>query len=57
MSLPNIDPANLFNVAGKVAVVVGATGSFGQVVCATLGKAGASLVITAGSRDALAFFF
>lgn len=54
MSLPNIDPANLFNVAGKVAVVVGATGSFGQVVCATLGKAGAKLVITAGSRDALA---
>ncbi len=53
MSLPNIDPTGLFNVAGKVALVVGATGSFGQVVCATLGKVGAKLVITAGNADAL----
>jgi NAD(P)-dependent dehydrogenase (short-subunit alcohol dehydrogenase family) len=53
MSLPNIDPTGLFDVAGKVAIVVGATGSFGQVVCATLGKAGARLVITAGNATAL----
>ena len=53
MSLPNIDPIGLFDVAGKVAIVVGATGSFGQVVCATLGNAGAKLVITAGNADAL----
>lgn len=53
MSLPNIDPTGLFDVAGKVAIVVGATGSFGQVVCATLGNAGAKLVITAGNADAL----
>lgn len=53
MSLPNIDPSGLFDVAGKSAIVVGATGAFGQVVCATLGKAGAKLVITAGSKDKL----
>lgn len=49
MSLPSIDPSKLFDVAGKRAVVVGATGSFGQVVCATLGNSGANLVVTAGN--------
>jgi len=53
MSLPIIDPSALFDIAGKSAVVIGATGSFGQVVCATLGKAGAKLVITAGNANAL----
>lgn len=53
MSLPEIDSSSLFNVAGTVAVVVGATGSFGQVVCATLGCAGSRLVITAGNNEAL----
>ena len=54
MSLPAIDVSGLFDVAGKSAVVVGATGSFGQVVCATLGRAGARLVITAGGAEKLA---
>lgn len=54
MSLPSIDSSKLFDVAGKSAVVVGATGSFGQVVCATLGNAGAKLVITAGNASSLA---
>ncbi|ATE65462.1 SDR family NAD(P)-dependent oxidoreductase [Rhizorhabdus dicambivorans] len=54
MSLPAIDTAGLFDVAGKSAIVVGATGSFGKVVCATLGRAGARLVITAGNKDELA---
>ncbi len=54
MSLPNIDTTRLFDVAGKIAIVVGATGAFGQVACATLGKAGARLVITAGKADTLA---
>ena len=53
MSLPSIDPTHLFDVAGKSAIVVGATGAFGQVVCATLGKAGAKLIVTAGSTDKL----
>ena len=54
MTLPMIDPTGLFDVAGKSAVVVGATGAFGKVVCATLGKAGAKLTVTAGNKDELA---
>lgn len=54
MTLPSIDPAGLFDVSGKSAIVVGATGAFGKVVCATLGKAGARLVITAGNGEELA---
>lgn len=53
MSLPQIDTTSLFDVAGKSAIVVGATGSFGKVVCATLGKAGANLTIAAGNEDDL----
>ena len=51
--LPNIDPSGLFNVAGKSAVIVGATGAFGKVVCATLGRAGALLTIAAGNAGEL----
>jgi len=50
MSLPNIDPSQLFDVAGKSAIIVGATGSFGKVVCATLGRAGAKLTVAAGNE-------
>lgn len=53
MNLPDIEVSNLFDVAGKSALVVGATGSFGQVVCATLGRAGARLTIAAGNADNL----
>jgi NAD(P)-dependent dehydrogenase (short-subunit alcohol dehydrogenase family) len=53
MTLPNIDPSGLFNVAGKSAVIVGATGAFGKVVCATLGRAGARLTIAAGNAGEL----
>ena len=54
MTLPAIDPGKMFDVSGKSAVVVGATGSFGKVVCATLGKAGARLTVTAGNAADLA---
>lgn len=54
MSLPDINVSRLFDIAGKSAIVVGATGAFGQVACATLGRAGARLVITAGGADKLA---
>ena len=54
MTLPVIDPTGLFNVAGKSAVIVGATGAFGKVVCATLGNAGAKLTVAAGNADELA---
>ena len=54
MTLPSIDPSALFDVAGKSAVVVGATGAFGKLVCATLGKAGAKLTVAAGNPGELA---
>jgi NAD(P)-dependent dehydrogenase (short-subunit alcohol dehydrogenase family) len=54
MSLPQIDTSGLFDVEGKSAIIVGATGSFGKVCAATLGNAGAKLVITAGNADNLA---
>ena len=53
MSLPAIDTAMLFDVSGKSAVVVGATCAFGKVVCATLGRAGAQLTVTAGNGNEL----
>ncbi len=53
MSLPAIDPKALFSVAGKSAIVVGATGAFGKVACASLGNAGACLTISAGNAGAL----
>lgn len=53
MTLPAIDPTSLFDVAGKSAVIVGATGAFGKVVCATLGNAGARLTVAAGNADEL----
>jgi NAD(P)-dependent dehydrogenase (short-subunit alcohol dehydrogenase family) len=54
LNLPQIDTAGLFDVAGKSAMVIGATGAFGQVACATLGRAGAKLVVTAGKAETLA---
>jgi NAD(P)-dependent dehydrogenase (short-subunit alcohol dehydrogenase family) len=54
MSLPAIDVGNLFDVQGRTALVVGATGAFGKLACATLGKAGARLAITAGNAQELA---
>ena len=54
MSLPSLDTTALFDVAGKSAIVVGATGAFGKVVCATLGGAGARLTVTAGNGAELA---
>lgn len=54
MTLPAINPMGLFEVAGKSAVIIGATGAFGQVVCATLGNAGAKLTVAAGNGNDLA---
>jgi NAD(P)-dependent dehydrogenase (short-subunit alcohol dehydrogenase family) len=54
VSLPNIDVPRLFDVRGKSAVIVGATGAFGKVACAALGTAGARLTIAAGNAAELA---
>jgi NAD(P)-dependent dehydrogenase (short-subunit alcohol dehydrogenase family) len=53
MTLPIINHAGLFDVRGKSAIVVGATGAFGKVACATLGAAGARLTIAAGNSSEL----
>ncbi len=54
MTLPAINPAGLFDVRGKSALVVGATGAFGRVACATLGAAGTLLTVTGGNATELA---
>jgi NAD(P)-dependent dehydrogenase (short-subunit alcohol dehydrogenase family) len=54
MTLPAINPAGLFDVRGKSALVVGATGAFGKVACATLGASGALLTVAAGNATELA---
>ena len=54
MTLPAIDPAGLFAVDGRSAVIVGATGAFGKVACSALGRAGARLTIAAGNAVELA---
>lgn len=53
MTMPTIDTTSLFDVAGKSAVIIGATGAFGQVACSVLGGAGAKLTITAGNKTKL----
>jgi len=53
MSVPT-NPLALFAVAGKVAIVTGASGAFGAVAARTLASAGARLVLAAGQADALA---
>jgi NAD(P)-dependent dehydrogenase (short-subunit alcohol dehydrogenase family) len=53
VTLPPIDPGRLFDVTGLSAVIVGATGAFGKVACATLGAAGARLTIAAGNAAEL----
>jgi NAD(P)-dependent dehydrogenase (short-subunit alcohol dehydrogenase family) len=54
VTLPRIDPAALFSVADKSALIVGSTGAFGRVACAALGAGGAKLTLTAGTTSELA---
>lgn len=51
MNLSN--PNALFDVSGKVALIVGASGAFGGVAAQTLNNAGAKVVLTAGNAEAL----
>jgi NAD(P)-dependent dehydrogenase (short-subunit alcohol dehydrogenase family) len=48
-----LTPASLYSLAGKVAVVTGATGGLGQWFAAGLGAAGASVLVTDLEQDAL----
>jgi NAD(P)-dependent dehydrogenase (short-subunit alcohol dehydrogenase family) len=54
VTLPVLDPAQLFSVRAKSAIIVGASGAFGKVACAALGRAGARLTLAAGNSDELA---
>lgn len=47
------DPALLFDIRGKVAVVTGASGAFGAVAASVLAAAGAKLLLAAGNAQAL----
>lgn len=47
------DPRKLFDVAGKVAVVTGASGAFGSLAAKVLAGAGAKLVLAASNEAAL----
>ncbi|MHA7774811.1 SDR family NAD(P)-dependent oxidoreductase [Roseibium sp. M-1] len=48
------NPLGLFDVAGKVALITGASGAFGAVAARALAGAGCKLVLAAGNADALA---
>lgn len=48
------NPLSLFDVAGKVAVLTGASGAFGSLAAKVLAQAGAKLVLAAGNEKALA---
>ncbi len=47
------DPARLFDVRGKVAVITGASGAFGALAARVLAAAGARLVLAAGKAGEL----
>jgi NAD(P)-dependent dehydrogenase (short-subunit alcohol dehydrogenase family) len=47
------NPLSLFDVRGKVAIVVGASGSFGSLAAKVLAGAGAKVVLVAGGKKAL----
>ncbi|KEP68170.1 oxidoreductase [Thioclava dalianensis] len=48
-----IDPSLMFNVAGKTALITGASGAFGMVAARVLAGAGCKLVLAAGNAEAL----
>jgi NAD(P)-dependent dehydrogenase (short-subunit alcohol dehydrogenase family) len=48
-----VTAADLFNVAGKSALITGATGAFGKMAVETLADAGAKVTLAAGGAEAL----
>ncbi len=47
------NPLSLFDISGKVALVIGASGAFGAVAAHVLAAAGAKLALCAGNKAAL----
>jgi NAD(P)-dependent dehydrogenase (short-subunit alcohol dehydrogenase family) len=54
ISQPLRDPLALFRVAGKVALITGASGAFGRACALALGAMGAKLALASGSAAELA---
>lgn len=54
MTSPNDNPLTLFDIRGKRAIVVGATGAFGSLAARTLAGAGAELTICGSKAKELA---
>ena len=54
ISEPLRNPLSLFDVKGKVALITGASGSFGRGCALALGALGVKLVLVSGSKDELA---
>jgi NAD(P)-dependent dehydrogenase (short-subunit alcohol dehydrogenase family) len=46
-------PLDLFDLAGRVAIVTGASGAYGRTCAAALGALGAKLMLVSGDRDGL----
>jgi NAD(P)-dependent dehydrogenase (short-subunit alcohol dehydrogenase family) len=53
MTDPLREPMSLFDVSGRTAIVVGASGAFGRAISIALGSLGANLLLASGSQDAL----
>jgi NAD(P)-dependent dehydrogenase (short-subunit alcohol dehydrogenase family) len=49
-----LNPLSLFDVAGKTAVITGASGAFGRVIAIALASLGCRVLLAAGSKDELA---
>jgi NAD(P)-dependent dehydrogenase (short-subunit alcohol dehydrogenase family) len=48
------EPARLFDIAGKAAIVTGASGAFGRAAAIALGALGAKVLAASGDREGLA---
>jgi NAD(P)-dependent dehydrogenase (short-subunit alcohol dehydrogenase family) len=48
------NPLSLFDVSGRSAIVVGASGAFGRAISIALGALGVNLLLASGSEDELA---
>ena len=47
------NPAELFRLDGRTAIVTGATGAFGEIAATVLGRAGCNVVVAAAGREKL----
>jgi NAD(P)-dependent dehydrogenase (short-subunit alcohol dehydrogenase family) len=47
------EPSSLFDVAGRTALITGATGAFGEVAATTLSRAGCNIIAAAGGAEKL----